>query len=94
MRNECDSFTNHIVITFCERPQNEYTMTGNQATEENLLFFPTTIKKNKTDSQNLSFQAWNSMSSRDILAQLATARTAATTTSGFILPEKSKTDPV
>lgn len=65
--------------------------------------FPTTIFKKKEKEkdcliqlthQTWVFQAWNSMSSRDILAQLATATIAATTTSSFILPEKKQTDPV
>lgn len=38
-------------------------------------------------SPNLSFQAWNSRSSRERLAQLATARTAAVTSSSFILTD-------
>lgn len=41
-----------------------------------------------TASPNLSFQAWNSKSSREMLAQLATARAAAATSSSFILPDK------
>ena len=46
-----------------------------------------TSDRNQRNSPNLSFQAWNSRSSRDKLAQLATARTAATTSSSFILTE-------
>lgn len=46
-----------------------------------------TSDRNHRNSPNLSFQAWNSRSSREKLAQLATARTAATTSSSFILTE-------
>lgn len=42
-------------------------------------------------SPNFSFQAWNSRSSRDRLAQLATARTAATASRTFILSEHADT---
>lgn len=38
-------------------------------------------------SPNFSFQAWNSISSRERLAQLATARRAAATNSDFILTD-------
>lgn len=42
------------------------------------------------DSPNFSFQAWNSISSRETLAQLATARrAAAATSSNFILTENA-----
>jgi hypothetical protein len=38
---------------------------------------------------NFSFQAWNSKSSNERLAALATARAAATTTNNFILRRKT-----
>lgn len=67
---------------------------GSRSGRESYLLYDVSWKQLITvaaDSQNLSFQAWNSMSSSDILAQLATARTAAATNSSFILAREEQT---